>query len=185
MLNGIFARRFSEADLEALEAIQRAGAKDRVKIRDAVFATRDYDGVLGKWSFDANGDTSLATMSGRQVKDGKFDDANAVVQGRNAIGIELPNAKRETVFLRELRGTLPPERITELVGCVRALPEQIGRVSYREVPGTTTEMPYALAVTPGCFAVVATPAPPAASTSSTAAALLFTAVAASAPVRRR
>jgi S-DNA-T family DNA segregation ATPase FtsK/SpoIIIE len=24
------------------------------------------------------------------------------VQGRNAIGIELPNAKRETVFLREL-----------------------------------------------------------------------------------
>ncbi len=26
----------------------------------------------------------------------------AVVQGRNAIGIELPNAKRETVYLREL-----------------------------------------------------------------------------------
>ena len=26
----------------------------------------------------------------------------AVVQGRNAIGIELPNHKRETVFLREL-----------------------------------------------------------------------------------
>jgi S-DNA-T family DNA segregation ATPase FtsK/SpoIIIE len=29
----------------------------------------------------------------------------AVVQGRNAIGIELPNAKRETVFLRELLGS--------------------------------------------------------------------------------
>jgi S-DNA-T family DNA segregation ATPase FtsK/SpoIIIE len=28
----------------------------------------------------------------------------AVVQGRNAIGIELPNAKRETVFLREMLG---------------------------------------------------------------------------------
>ena len=26
----------------------------------------------------------------------------AVVQGRNAIGIELPNAKRETVYLREM-----------------------------------------------------------------------------------
>jgi branched-chain amino acid transport system substrate-binding protein len=62
----------------ALEAIQRAGRKDRAAIRDAVFATRDYDGVLGKWSFDRNGDTSLTTMSGRQVKDGKFDDANAV-----------------------------------------------------------------------------------------------------------
>jgi S-DNA-T family DNA segregation ATPase FtsK/SpoIIIE len=29
----------------------------------------------------------------------------AVVQGRNAIGIELPNAKRETVYLRELLGS--------------------------------------------------------------------------------
>jgi branched-chain amino acid transport system substrate-binding protein len=62
----------------ALDAIGRAGAKDRVKIRDAVFATRDYDGVLGKWSFDANGDTTLTQMSGRQVKEGKFDDANSI-----------------------------------------------------------------------------------------------------------
>jgi S-DNA-T family DNA segregation ATPase FtsK/SpoIIIE len=29
----------------------------------------------------------------------------AVVQGRNAIGVELPNAKRETVFLREMLGS--------------------------------------------------------------------------------
>ena len=29
----------------------------------------------------------------------------AVVQGRNAIGIELPNTKRETVFLREMLGS--------------------------------------------------------------------------------
>ena len=29
----------------------------------------------------------------------------AVVQGRNAIGIELPNAKRETVYLREMLGS--------------------------------------------------------------------------------
>jgi branched-chain amino acid transport system substrate-binding protein len=63
----------------ALDAIQRAGRKDRPAIRDAVFATRDYDGVLGRWSFDQNGDTTLTEMSGRQVKDGKFDDANAVI----------------------------------------------------------------------------------------------------------
>jgi len=62
----------------ALDAIQRAGSKDREAIRAAVFATKDYDGVLGKWSFDANGDTTLTTMSGRQVKNGKFDDENAV-----------------------------------------------------------------------------------------------------------
>lgn len=67
-----------EAAKVALEAIQRAGMKDRAAIRDAVFATQNYDGVLGQWSFDANGDTTLTTMTGRQVKDGKFDDANAV-----------------------------------------------------------------------------------------------------------
>jgi branched-chain amino acid transport system substrate-binding protein len=67
-----------ESTKVALAAIEKAGRKDREAIRAAVFATKDYDGVLGKWSFDANGDTSLVTMSGRQVKDGKFDDENAV-----------------------------------------------------------------------------------------------------------
>jgi branched-chain amino acid transport system substrate-binding protein len=67
-----------EATKVALDALQGAGVRDRARIRDAVFATRDYDGVLGKWSFDRNGDTTLTTMSGRQVKGGKFDDANAV-----------------------------------------------------------------------------------------------------------
>jgi branched-chain amino acid transport system substrate-binding protein len=62
----------------ALAAIEKAGRKDRAAIRDAIFGTKDYDGVLGKWSFDPNGDTTLTAMSGRQVKDGKFDDANAV-----------------------------------------------------------------------------------------------------------
>jgi DNA segregation ATPase FtsK/SpoIIIE, S-DNA-T family len=33
----------------------------------------------------------------------------AVVQGRNAIGIELPNSKRETVYLREMLGSEPFE----------------------------------------------------------------------------
>jgi branched-chain amino acid transport system substrate-binding protein len=43
-----------------------------------VFATRDYQGVLGTWSFTQTGDTTLTGMSGRQVKGGEFDDANAV-----------------------------------------------------------------------------------------------------------
>ena len=38
-----------------------------------------FDGVLGKWSFAQNGDTTLTQMSGRQVKSGKFDDDNAVI----------------------------------------------------------------------------------------------------------
>ncbi len=67
-----------EAARVAINAIERAGRKDRVAIRDALFATRDYDGVLGHWSFGVTGDTSLTTMSGRQVRDGMFDDAHAV-----------------------------------------------------------------------------------------------------------
>ena len=41
--------------------------------RDAVFATKEFKGVLGTWSFDANGDTSLTTMSGQQIKKGKLE----------------------------------------------------------------------------------------------------------------
>jgi branched-chain amino acid transport system substrate-binding protein len=67
-----------EAMKVALDAVQRAGRKDRAAIRDAVFATRDYDGVLGRWSFTETGDTTLTAMSGRQVKNGEFDDANSV-----------------------------------------------------------------------------------------------------------
>lgn len=67
-----------EAIKVALDAIKRAGKKDRALVRDALLATRDYDGILGRFSFDANGDTTLTTVSGREVKNGKFDDANAV-----------------------------------------------------------------------------------------------------------
>ena len=42
-------------------------------VRDEVFATKDYDGMLGaKWSFDAAGDTTLSTMSGQKVQNGEF-----------------------------------------------------------------------------------------------------------------
>jgi branched-chain amino acid transport system substrate-binding protein len=74
----VFAAYAYEATKVAIDAIKRAGRKDRGAIRDAVFATRDYEGVLGRWSFDANGDTTLTTISGREVKGGAFDDANAV-----------------------------------------------------------------------------------------------------------
>jgi branched-chain amino acid transport system substrate-binding protein len=56
----------------ALEAVRRAGKKDREAIRVAGTTLKNFDGVLGKWSFDKNGDTTLRTMSGNTVKDGKF-----------------------------------------------------------------------------------------------------------------
>ncbi len=56
-----------------LEAIAKAGKKDREAIRQAIAATEQKDGALGTWKFDANGDTSITLMSGNGVKDGKFD----------------------------------------------------------------------------------------------------------------
>jgi branched-chain amino acid transport system substrate-binding protein len=64
-----------EAAKVLIAAINKACATptDRKAIRDAVFATKDYKGVLGTWSFDENGDTTLTDMSGSQVKAGKFE----------------------------------------------------------------------------------------------------------------
>jgi branched-chain amino acid transport system substrate-binding protein len=63
-----------EAAKVALEAIARAGKKDRAAILEACSKIRNFDkGALGTWSFDENGDTSLTTISGNTVKDGKFE----------------------------------------------------------------------------------------------------------------
>ncbi len=60
--------------LAAIESVCKNGGdpSDRKAVRDAVFATKDFDGVLGKWSFDENGDTSLTDMTFYTVKDGKY-----------------------------------------------------------------------------------------------------------------
>ncbi len=62
-----------------LNAIAAAGTADRSAIRDAVMATTDFDGLVGTWSFDANGDVTASQMSGRQIKNGRFDEANAIL----------------------------------------------------------------------------------------------------------
>jgi branched-chain amino acid transport system substrate-binding protein len=67
-----------EAMKVALTSIQAAGKKDRAAIRDAIFATKNYSGALGSWSFTDTGDTTITAMSGRQIKNGAFDDANSV-----------------------------------------------------------------------------------------------------------
>lgn len=60
------------------DAINKACKNDRVAVRDAVMATKDFKGVLGTWSFDANGDTSLTTLSGNTVKAGKWEFVQAL-----------------------------------------------------------------------------------------------------------
>ena len=69
-----------EAGKVALAGIQRAGKKDREAIRAAVAGIRDMDGALGKWSFDANGDTSLKVMVVEEIKNGQFVPVKVVGQ---------------------------------------------------------------------------------------------------------
>ncbi len=58
----------------AIEKVCASGGDptNREAVRAAVFATKDFDGVLGKWSFDENGDTTLTDMTVYQVKNGSY-----------------------------------------------------------------------------------------------------------------
>jgi len=60
--------------LAAIERICSAGGdpSDRATLTKAVMATKDFKGVLGTWSFDANGDTTLTDMTVYQVKNGTY-----------------------------------------------------------------------------------------------------------------
>jgi branched-chain amino acid transport system substrate-binding protein len=69
----------AEAARVALDGIKRAApqldkaiaAKDvaaaREAVRQAVAATKNFEGINGKWSFDENGDVDYETMSGYKV----------------------------------------------------------------------------------------------------------------------
>jgi len=61
-----------EAMQDALLAIQNAGAKgnDRQAVIDQFFQIKDRDSVLGKYSIDENGDTTLSDYGGNLVKGG-------------------------------------------------------------------------------------------------------------------
>jgi branched-chain amino acid transport system substrate-binding protein len=71
-----------EAANVALAALNKVCKKDRVAIRDAVFATKDFEGVLGTWSFDENGDTSLSDIQGFVVKNGAFEFESLFTGGK-------------------------------------------------------------------------------------------------------
>jgi branched-chain amino acid transport system substrate-binding protein len=62
-----------EATAVVLEALRATGKKDREAVRAAVVGTKDFDkGLLGKWSFDANGDTTQQPLTVATVEKGKF-----------------------------------------------------------------------------------------------------------------
>jgi branched-chain amino acid transport system substrate-binding protein len=61
-----------EAGKVVLDAIRRAGKKDRAAILAACLATRNFVGALGTWSFDEKGDITNAQMSGNIIRNGEF-----------------------------------------------------------------------------------------------------------------
>jgi branched-chain amino acid transport system substrate-binding protein len=56
----------------ALDAIKRAGSGDKEKILEALFATKDRKSVLGTYSIDENGDTSLTDYGVYKIEDGEL-----------------------------------------------------------------------------------------------------------------
>jgi branched-chain amino acid transport system substrate-binding protein len=69
----VYAMYGYEAACAVLEAIRRAGEKDREAILAVCLAIKDFSrGALGVWSFDENGDITNAQMSGSIVRGGEF-----------------------------------------------------------------------------------------------------------------
>ena len=66
-----------EAANVLLDAIERAydndGEVTRAGVVRELLATKDYNGVLGTWSFDENGDTTLTQLSGQIVQNGTWN----------------------------------------------------------------------------------------------------------------
>ncbi|MFQ5898714.1 MAG: branched-chain amino acid ABC transporter substrate-binding protein [Candidatus Methylomirabilia bacterium] len=60
------------AAIVTLDAIKRAGVKDRGKIVRALRNTRNFEGVTGRFSFDHNGDTTRTDMVAWTVERGKW-----------------------------------------------------------------------------------------------------------------
>ena len=62
-----------EAGLLAIDMLERADdPTDPASVNEAMFATEDHDSILGTYSIDENGDTSLTTYGVYNVEDGQM-----------------------------------------------------------------------------------------------------------------
>jgi branched-chain amino acid transport system substrate-binding protein len=59
-----------EAAVVAIQAIDKVQVKDRQAILDAMISTEGFVGLLGEWSFDANGDKDNQIMGLNQIENG-------------------------------------------------------------------------------------------------------------------
>jgi branched-chain amino acid transport system substrate-binding protein len=66
-----------------LDSIERAGEADRAAILEAMRTTTDYEGILGTFSFDENGDSTSSGFYGYGVADGAFANGALITPTMN------------------------------------------------------------------------------------------------------
>jgi branched-chain amino acid transport system substrate-binding protein len=67
--------------LDAIERASKQGEVTREAVLQQIFATEDFNGVLGTWSFDKDGDTSLTELSVQRVENGLFEYQRTIDAG--------------------------------------------------------------------------------------------------------
>jgi branched-chain amino acid transport system substrate-binding protein len=67
--------------LDAIERASKDGEVTRETVLKEIFATEDYNGVLGTWSFDEDGDTTLTKLSVQRVENGEFEYQRTIDAG--------------------------------------------------------------------------------------------------------
>lgn len=67
--------------LDAIERASKDGEVTREAVLKEIFATEDYNGVLGTWSFDEDGDTTLTELSVQRVENGEFEYQRTIDAG--------------------------------------------------------------------------------------------------------
>jgi branched-chain amino acid transport system substrate-binding protein len=79
----VYALYAYEATNLVLDAIERAGGGDRTKVLEELFNTKDRESVLGNYSIDENGDTTITDYGIYTIEDGqlKFDTTIKAAQG--------------------------------------------------------------------------------------------------------
>ncbi len=71
-----------EAMSLALDAIKRSKTGDKADVIKALFATKDRQSVLGTYSIDQNGDTTLTDYGAYKVKNGALEFDETIKQGQ-------------------------------------------------------------------------------------------------------
>jgi branched-chain amino acid transport system substrate-binding protein len=67
--------------LDAIERASKQGEVTREAVLQQIFATEDFNGVLGTWTFDKDGDTSLTELSVQRVENGQFEYQRTIDAG--------------------------------------------------------------------------------------------------------